>query len=150
MRVRSSMGWLGGTVRRWFALMGGLATITGVVGFVATSGLPWAWLTIGALTLLVVSVGWTARDEHRARLALEGADAKHTLLARAIADGQALLGIEAQLRQYEEWMQWFNSVEAMLRVHVGLGAAHGFYTAGQAPGTRKAITAQVVYLEGLQ
>jgi len=62
---------LGGTVRRWFALVGVLLTLAGIGALVSEAGRQWAWLAIGGLALLVVSLGWTARDEHQHRVAAE-------------------------------------------------------------------------------
>jgi len=69
------MSWLGGAVQRWIALVSLGATILGVVTFAVTEHLPWAWLAIGSLALLVLSAGWTVRDEHQRRIAAE--DAPH-------------------------------------------------------------------------
>jgi hypothetical protein len=67
------MFWLGGTVRRWVSLVGLGLTLAGIAALVAEAGRQWAWLAIGGLVLLVVSLGWTARDEHRRRVAAEEA-----------------------------------------------------------------------------
>jgi hypothetical protein len=69
MRVRplgASAWWLGGTARRWVALAGLAARVLGIVSFAVSEDLSWAWLAIGSLLLLVVSLGselWTV--QHR-------------------------------------------------------------------------------------
>jgi len=67
------MDWLGGAVRRWIALMSLVATIAGIAALASEAGREWAWLAIGGLALLVVSLAWTARDEYRRRVAAETA-----------------------------------------------------------------------------
>jgi hypothetical protein len=62
---------LGGTVRRWFALVSLVATAAGIATFALTEHIAWAWLAIGALLLLVISLAWTASDEHRRRITAE-------------------------------------------------------------------------------
>jgi hypothetical protein len=64
----SSIGWLTGTVRRWFVVIGGVITLVTVVLFAATNFRLWAWLAIAFLFSLVVAFAWTARDEHRERI----------------------------------------------------------------------------------
>jgi hypothetical protein len=66
---------LGGTVRRWIALVGLGLTVLGVVQLALQAGRNWAWLAIGGMALLVISLGWTVRDEHQRRVAAE--DAPH-------------------------------------------------------------------------
>jgi putative flippase GtrA len=58
------MGWLGGTVRRWFELMGVLATLASIAAFAVTSEYALAWVAIAVAVLLAVSFAWTARDEY--------------------------------------------------------------------------------------
>jgi hypothetical protein len=65
------MSWLGGVAQRWLALVGAVSTLAGIVALAAEAGHNWAWLAIGGLLLLVLSVGWTARDEHALRLRAE-------------------------------------------------------------------------------
>ncbi len=48
--------------RRWFALVGALATAVSVVGFAVSEWRWWAWIAIGGLALLVISLAWTLRD----------------------------------------------------------------------------------------
>jgi hypothetical protein len=67
------MSWLGGVAQRWLALVGTVSTLAGIVALVADAGRNWAWLAIAGLLLLVLSVGWTARDEHQRRVVAEGA-----------------------------------------------------------------------------
>jgi hypothetical protein len=67
------MSWLGGVAQRWLALVGAASTVAGIVALALEAGRNWAWLAIGGLLLLVVSTGWTARDEHRRRVAAEAA-----------------------------------------------------------------------------
>jgi hypothetical protein len=62
---------LGGTVRRWIALVSFAATVAGIVGFAATEHLKWAWFAIVGLALLVASFAWTAYDERQKRLVAE-------------------------------------------------------------------------------
>jgi hypothetical protein len=67
------MSWLGGTVQRWIALVGLAFTLAGIGTLVSKAGRDWAWLVLVGLALLVVSLGWTARDEHKLRVGAEEA-----------------------------------------------------------------------------
>jgi hypothetical protein len=60
----ASVGWFTGTVRRWFALVGGVLTVASGVIFAATERRYWAWLTIVLLVLLVVALAWNSHDAH--------------------------------------------------------------------------------------
>jgi hypothetical protein len=125
MRVRSlgaSTEWLGGTARRWVALVGFAATALGIVSFVLSEDLSWAWLAIGSLLLLVMSLGselWIV--EHRM------AAHQAPLLDRAIADGHALLTISDHTSFVMQWdRHWRPETYEMLRREFGLSAALDF------------------------
>ena len=64
-------GWLPGTVRRWLDLIGAVLTVASIVAFAATSRYILAWVAIGLLLTLVVSLALTAREEHTARVKAE-------------------------------------------------------------------------------
>jgi hypothetical protein len=145
------MSWLGGTVRRWIALVSVALTAVGVGALAAQAGRDWAWLAIGGMFLLVVSVGWTARDEHNKRLSLEERDPRRTILAKAIADGHVIVALEYPPAQHGEWNAWREAVYARLRDEWGLGIAHAFAAAGnQHRALKQAISAEVAYLEKLR
>lgn len=130
--------------------MGFLATLVGVVTFAATAGLPWAWLTIAALILLVVSFAWTARDEHAARLVLEGSDQHQAAIERAITDGEALTRMQRHAVIPEAWVEWNDANYERLRDGWGLKVAEGFAEiAQQQPALQARIAAQVAYLQAL-
>jgi hypothetical protein len=151
--LKTSMGWLGGTVRRWVALMGFAVTLAGIATFAATESLPWAWLAIGGLILLVVSAAWTARDEHKLRVALEGSDLRLALLDRAIEDGRALRLIEYAEGVVKAYQDWSAATYGQLRENWGLAEAIGFSQVGNhTPGQNflRVADAQVAYLEKLR
>jgi hypothetical protein len=62
---------LTGAVRRWFALVGAMATVASVGAFGYTERELWAWRSIGALSLVVVSLALTAQEAYHARVAAE-------------------------------------------------------------------------------
>lgn len=145
------MGWLGGTVRRGFALLGFFLMVGGLVTFATTGGLPWAWLTIAALLLLVVSLAWTARDEYGRRVGLEGVAERDAELERAIENGHALSRMEHPVELAEEWRRWHDETYEWLRGDWGLGVAQGFAAiAHQQRGLGGRIAAQTTYLETLR
>lgn len=103
-------GWLTGTARRWFALVTGALTVIAGIGFAATAHRYWAWITIGALGLLVVALAWNARDVHRA--AAQSRPDLHGFLRiqlEATAARLDHLGISDQ-RQNPKWF-WDQYVE---------------------------------------
>jgi len=156
MRLRSlgaSTGWLGGTARRWVALVGLAATAFGIVSFALSEDLSWAWLAIGSLLLLVVSLGselWMSQHRTAAHQA--------PLLDRAISDGHALLTISDHTSFVMQWDgHWRPETYEMLRAEFGLSAALDFAdamdsllreTGKQDP--RAWTAAQVKCLEGLR
>lgn len=118
MRVRSlgvSTEWLGGTARRWVALVGLAATALGIVSFALSEDLSWAWLAIGSLLLLVVSLGselWMVQHRMAAH--------QRPLLDRAIADGHALLTISDHTSFVMQWdRHWRPETYEMLRREFG-------------------------------
>jgi hypothetical protein len=145
------MAWLGGTVQRWIVLVGLVATALGIVSFAVSEHLPWAWLAIGALLLLVVSLGSELWKVQRPELGPDQA-----ALDRAIADGRALLryispqhGIVSQ-SVLNQWTHWRDGTFAMLRQHYGLATAQDFQAAGTGgnhPGHW--VAKQVEFLENL-
>lgn len=58
-----------------------------------------------------------------------GGTLRRAVLARAIADGRALLKMPQGAVQMEEHAEWHNRVYGWLRDHHGLEAAHGFANA---------------------
>ena len=121
-RRLGALAWLGGTMRRWVALVGLVATVLGIVSFALSENLSWAWLTIGSLLLLVVSLGselWMVQRRATTRQA--------PLLDRAISDGHALLSIRDHTAFVMQWdRHWRRETWEMLRKEFGLSAALDF------------------------
>ena len=145
------MSWLGGAVRRWVALVSGAATVAGIATFAITEHIGWAWLTIGALLLLVVSLAWTAHDERARRQAVN--DPAGTFLARAITDGRAVLSVTDPSALFSHWARWKTETYEGLRQHFGLAAAMNF--ADSAPPVRRQdvrewLRREIVFLETLR
>jgi hypothetical protein len=145
------MAWLGGTVRRWIALVGSLATVAGAVAFAVTEHVALAWLAILGLCVLVVSLVWGLADAHR--VLRTDPDPIRSMLDRAIADGRALLTLhEGGSYQWDEWRAWETATSRNLREQVGLQAVYDF----EAPAAREReprgerIAAQVACLEDLR
>ncbi len=149
----ASAEWLGGTARRWVTLVGLAATALGIVSFALSKDLSWAWLAIGSLLLLVVSLGselWMVQHKTAAPQA--------RLLDRAIADGHALLTIRDHTAFVMQWdRHWRPETCDMLRKEFGLSAALDFAdamdsllreTSRQDPRAWTAV--QVEFLEGLR
>lgn len=147
------MAWLGGTVRRWMALVGLAATALGIVSFAVSEHIPWAWLAIGGLLLLVVSLGSELWKVQRG----DGGP-QWALLDRAVVDGHALLSISDYSAFVTHWdRHWRPETYEMLRKELGLSVALDFADAMdsvlRATGKQDARawgTAQVEFLEGLQ
>jgi hypothetical protein len=154
MAVRStktSMGWLGGTVRLWIALVSLVATVAGIATFAVTEHIAWAWLAIGFLVLLVVSLGWTAKDEYNKRLAGEQNDPRSLVLDRAIANGHVIVRTEYPPLRHSEWREWHDTLYAVLRKDWGLDVAYEFAEAGDRHrDLGQAIASEVAYLESLR
>jgi HAMP domain-containing protein len=145
------MSWLGGTVQRWIALVGFAGTVIGIATFAVSEHLPWAWLAIGGMFLLLTSFGVTARQEYLKRIAAEspGGDAA---LERFIADGRSIAGLAAGPR-WDEWQVWKQQANAWVRARHGVRAAHEIARLGVATGVdehAEAVLRQVSYLEGLR
>jgi hypothetical protein len=145
------MDWLGGTVRRWVSLMGGLVTLAGIAIFAATEHIAWAWLAIAVLLALVASLALTARDEHGKRLAAEGQGQGTPNLDRLISEGRALNGPDGV--HEDEWQAWRRRARSQVLAQFGLRQARAFSRAGSVSGPaehRQALEDQVSFLEGLR
>ena len=127
------MSWLGKAGRRWLDLVGIVVALATVVAFALTSEYLLAWIAIGALTLLVVSFAWTAKDEHDRRIAAEGLDAWPLFLERAISDGEALLEVKEATTLFNEWEVWASRIYEHLREVRGLKIAREFSNASVVP-----------------
>ena len=143
------MPWLGGVVRRWFALATGTLSLIGLASFIVTERHQWAWITIGALMLLVLSLAW---ELHRAERVADAASSQIAqMLDKAIADGRTIAGMAPDMRQWTEHEAWYTRVAEQLRDRIGLAAAHGL---GQADDSAKTIGARseacLAYLEELR
>jgi hypothetical protein len=62
----SAFGWLSGTARRWFALVGGVATVGSLLAFAATQSRWLSWIAAAGLFLLALAFAMEARSAHRA------------------------------------------------------------------------------------
>lgn len=149
------MDFLGGTARRWFALVSAAATLAAILGFVLTSRYVLALVAIGLALALAVSFAWTAREEHQARLLAEGQDAWPQFLGRAIDDGEALLEIQSPAAMYERWEPWARRVHERLEKDRGLKAALDFADTwvergGNPNDTRAGVSSQLAYLRELR
>jgi len=148
------MGWLPKAGRRWLDLVGIVVALATIVGFALTSEYLLAWIAVGALALLVVSFALTARDAHQTLAARD--DGQTHLLAKAIADGRAILGIEEHQALVVHWERWREETVEMLWADFGVAAVLGFAdaserafeTSGQA--VRSWLAAEVEYLERLR
>jgi hypothetical protein len=119
------MSWLGGMARGWVALVGLVGTVVGIVSFVVSEHLPWVWLAIGALLLLVVNLGTELWKVQRL-----GAGSKLALLDRAVSDGRALLGVSDHSAFVGHWdRHWCPATYEILREEFGLAAAMDFVDA---------------------
>ena len=87
--------------QKWLAMIALVSTLAGVGVFIGTHHNEWAWLAIAGLASLVVAVGWTAHDEHRARLLAEERHAG-TLPQPAPRDG-LVNGLREQVRARNQW-----------------------------------------------
>ena len=145
------MAWLPRTaVRRWLDLIGVVLTVVSIVAFAVSSRYVLAWVAIGLMVLLVVSLALTAREEHALRVRAEGSDVWLTFLERSIADGHTLLGIENPGVFRDEHHAWHERTYAWLREHRSLREAQGFANVADAEGRRTWAAAQVAFLEGLR
>ncbi len=129
--------------------------------FLATARHYWAWVAIVALWLLAVSFALTTRAEYKGRLALEQRPQQerraHTqqLLARAIADGHAIMDMTDVMNMGIQWERWRPETWEMLREHFGLAQAQDFFDAaemGEHPNRLQVpayVEAQVEFLEAL-
>ena len=141
--------WLSKAGRRWFDLVAGIASLATIVAFALTTQYVFAWVALGAMFLLVVSVALTARDEHAARLAAEGHDSQ-AVLDRAIDEGHKMLE-SGQWFTGNLWLEWQDRTADVLREHIGSLQAHQFMGARSGgEGLRGMTEAQVAYLEGLR
>jgi MFS family permease len=142
------MGWLGGVVRRWAALMGSLATLAGAVAFALTEHVAWAWLAIIALLVLVVCLVLELWSVQRREASPYGA-----VFDRAVADGRALLTLpEGSGYQWDEWRAWQRATSQQLRQRVGSQAVYDFEKAAEYERRPRGerIAAQITVLETLR
>jgi hypothetical protein len=109
-----------------------------------------AWVAIGLMVLLVVSLGLSLREERHLRIKAEGSDAWATFLERSIADGHTLLQIEDGFVFRDEHHAWHERVYSWLLEHRSLREAQDFGNAASAPGRHAWAAAQLAFLEGLQ
>lgn len=147
----TSFGWLGGTARRWVALVSAAATVAGIVSFAITEHIGLAWLAIGGLLLLVVSLAWTAHDEHTKTLAIN--DPAGTFLTRAIEDGRAMLSVIDPSALMHHWQRWRDETYEGVREHFGLGDAMRFAESSQPirrQDVRDWVRREIIFLEGLR
>jgi hypothetical protein len=145
------MAWLPRTaVRRWLDLIGVVLTVVSIAAFAVSSRYVLAWVAIGLMVLLVVSLALTAREEHTLRVKVEGSDVWPAFLEHSIADGHTLLGIENPGVFRDEHQAWHEKVYAWLREHRGLREAQGFASPQDATSRRAWATVQVEFLEGLR
>jgi hypothetical protein len=147
--IAHRVDWLSGTVRRWGALLGAVATIIVIATFAAAEHLSWTWPVIGGLVLLAVAAAATASGEHRKRLAAEGQGQGTPDLDRLISDGHAM----KQGALWDEWPAWRRRAHSHVRARFGLREALAFSRAGNVVGpaeNREAIERQVSHLEGLR
>ena len=134
------LGWVTKAGQRWLAVIGFLSTVAGVVVFAISERRPWAWLAIAGLATLVVAVGWTAHDEHKARVAAEAAPSGPSP-EWLQAEARRLLGAKAQ-RGYQmatltdfmtanhHWEPWQSETFDLLRAMFGVQMALDFAAAG--------------------
>jgi hypothetical protein len=145
------MGWLAKTGRRWLDLVGIVVAFATIVGFALTSTYLLAWVAIGALVLLVVSFGLTARDEYNKRIASEAQPSGDHRPNDLISEGHKIAAMSAGRERERRWSEWRARSRARVEAVRGSQEARAFSRLGTAePGEQRvAIERQVAYLEGL-
>ena len=111
--------WLGGTIRRWLALVSLVATVTGSVAFVATEHIAPLLLVTFGLFVLVLVLGsqqyGTQRAQRQGFLPLD----------RLIADGWAIFQGDDE-ESFLDWPDWVERVGDYLLEAIGLQALYDF------------------------
>jgi hypothetical protein len=139
------MSWVRGVGRRWPAMISAVFSVLGIAKFVASEQHVWAWVAIGALVALVLSLAMELHHTHRA---LIEANARPSALERAIREGHELL--DGGSVWATAALAWQNATVARLREHIGEPAAHGLlYPPASEGGVAGRVRAQVTFLEGL-
>lgn len=146
--MRRLVPWLTGPVRRWYGLVTAGAALAGVGVYVATARREWAWLAIGALVLLVVSLAWSLHDEYYRRVRSEEetgrslelrnrlgllarqADAMSHLCLAPPAPGQSQQALDQEL--LHAYLDWSNRTKALLAEASGDAAVAQFEASREA------------------